>query len=133
MNNRFACLAAFAALSIVFGSAACTDDDAPPSSPGTQATDEDSRAGMDDIVVTEAALEPFIGMDGDRAYAQLRRQHFEVRFGPMITKFERKNILGIQTHPDVVIETLQLGPNEEVIITRVSCRSRSESGEGGYC
>jgi hypothetical protein len=133
MKNTNACFAIGLAL-MALGAVACTNDSEPNATATPQATNTETRAGIDDIVVTEAALEPFIGMDGSGAYAKLRRQHFEVRFGPRITKSERNNIIGHQTHPDVVIEALELGPNEGVIITEVSCRARHQvRGRGGYC
>ncbi len=111
----------------------CTNSEEPSASPTPRVSESDSRAGIDDIVVTEAALEPFMGMDASDAYRKLRRQHFTVRFGPALTKFERNNIRGNQTHPDVLIESLELGPKEVVFITDVSCQPRSGKGSGNYC
>lgn len=104
-----------------FALASCTNQSDLGAAPFPVRTITDSRAGIDDIVSTEAALEPFIGMDGSDAYAKLRRQNFKVRFGSALTKFERNNIVGYATHPDVVIKALELGLNEQVIITEVSC------------
>ena len=120
MNTLRACSAVGLALVVSLTLPSCTNGEEPQASPTPQVSDSDSRAGLDDVVVTEAALEPFIGMDASDAYAKLRRQHFKVRFGPALTRFERNNITGHATHPDVVIEALELGSNEQVIITEVS-------------
>lgn len=121
MNKLRACSAVGLALVVSLTLPSCTNGEEPQASPTPLESDSDTRAGIDDIVVTKAALEPFIGTDASDAYAKLRRQHFKVRFGPSLTKFERNNITGHATHPDVVIEALELGPEEVVIITEVSC------------
>lgn len=113
--------------------ASCTDSEAPQVAPMPQASDAGGRAGIDDIIVTEAALEPFIGMDASDAYTNLRRQHFKVRFGPSLNKFERNNIKGIATHPDVIIEALELTPQQVVVITKVSCNPRVAKQSRNYC
>lgn len=121
------------ALLVLLTLPSCTSSEEPAASPTPGVSASDSRVGIDDVVVTEAALEPFIGMDASDVYGKLRRQHFKVRFGPALTKFERNNMRGNQTHPDVVIKSLKLGPNEVVIITDVWCRPRSSPGPGNYC
>ena len=133
MNTLRACSAVGLALVVSLTLPSCTKSKEPAASPTPRESDSDSRVGMDDIVVTEAALEPFIDMDASRAYVKLRRQHFQVLFGPAITRGERNNIRGVQTHPDVVIEDLELGSNEEVIITEVSCTPRVAKRSDNYC
>ena len=133
MNTLRACSGFGLALVLTLTLPACTNEPEPETLPTPRATGTDTRAGIDDIVVTEAALEPFIGMDASDAYRKLRRQRFEVRFSPAITRGERNNIRGVQTHPDVAIEGIELGANEVVIITDVWCRPRSSPGPGNYC
>lgn len=121
------------ALAIGLALPSCTNTEGPQVSSTPRATTADTRAANDDPAATEAALERFIGMDASDAKRKLLRQHFEIRFGSAITLGERNNIRGNQTHPDVVIEGLELGSNEVVIISEVSCAPRAIEGSGNYC
>ena len=105
----------------------CTDDETPQTASTPSTTDTDARDGVDD---DGRSFERFIGRDASDTYFKLRKQNVEVRFGAALTKPERQNIKGTRTHPDVIIEALELGTRDVVIITDVSCQPRSSGGSG---
>ena len=111
----------------------CTDRAEPDNSSTPRRSHSADRGEINDVVVTQAAVESFIGMDASDAYAQLRRRHFKVRLGPFLDKFERNNIRGVATHPDVIIDALELTPQEVVVITKVSCTPRVAKHSRNYC
>lgn len=65
-------------------------------------------------------LERFVGKDASDAYFRMRELGFRVRFGPKISRGERGNIMGIQTHPEVDITEMVLKGNV-VTILDVEC------------
>lgn len=73
-------------------------------------------------------IKRFFGADGDQAYFELTRRGFKVRFGPGVERFERLNVAGQRTHPEVVITGLEHEPETKTVtITEVDCVGREAS------
>lgn len=49
----------------------------------------------------------FFGKEGDKAYFDLRRRGLKVRFGSEVSRSQRLNMRGHQSHPEVVITALE--------------------------
>ena len=104
--------------------ASCTGIDEPSDGGSSQSTSPTPSA----TPTLEARFERFIGKDASEAYFRMRELGYRVRFAPDITRPERLNVVGIRTHPEVVI-TEMVSRGTVVKILDVECYGR----DGDVC
>jgi len=64
-------------------------------------------------------------MEGDKAYFELKKRGFKIRFGPNIADAQRLNIQGRRSHPEIVVTAVRRSPGTPLItITDVDCVGR---------
>ena len=91
-----------------------------PNEPGDGAVAPPRSTAPDPAPTLEPRLERFVGTDASDAYFRMRELGYRVGFGPKLSKGERLNVRGIQTHPEVDI-TEMVSEGHAVTILDVEC------------